>query len=491
MSSRETRVRKMVEAIALSLLEPGGRRAGYSVMRLRPPNWDVEYLIEDKPLEAIERILHSAIQKMPSLAAHPLAAEIEKSVMNCGGSKKDWLVMSAQKDPFGIDTPGNRTAAQWLKDAMDRLGITGKIHDRGLHYAVLSGDTIKPDGVRYANTEDDWQWLVGVVGVARWLNYVRFDQIVDQKNSEAVLRVRKTPNPMGSIGADLDVTVPDGDDCQPTVALDGFTGTQPYRIALVGEKSSLEPVLGPISQRYGTDLLLFTGNASNTRLYELAKAAAADGRPLVVLYFADCDPWGYRMSIEVSRKLQAFAAQQFPGLAYRVYSVALTPDQVREYELPESPIEKGRDTSRQAWIDAMGIEQVEIDALATLRPELLEQITLEWIAKFWDDTLDQRVAEAATPWVNTAQRVIDDAVDQDALDAAVAELDRLRDEAQTVIDERIQPIIDAAGEVALPELPDLPEAEIDEAAQPMGLIDSRWSFAEQTRRLIAAKNYAQ
>lgn len=41
----------------------------------------------------------------------------------------------------------------------------------------------------------------------------------------------------------------------------------------------------------------------------------------------------------------------------------------------------------------------------------------------------------------------------------------------------------------LPEVPEVPTAEIDEDAQPVPLLDSRWEFAEQCRRLIASKRY--
>ena len=39
--------------------------------------------------------------------------------------------------------------------------------------------------------------------------------------------------------------------------------------------------------------------------------------------------------------------------------------------------------------------------------------------------------------------------------------------------------------------PRSPEPEIDEDDQPEPLCDSRWSFAEQTRRLIESKNWSQ
>ena len=42
----------------------------------------------------------------------------------------------------------------------------------------------EPDGTPYTNTDKDWLWLSGGAGKApRWLGYIPFDQIVDQRNA--------------------------------------------------------------------------------------------------------------------------------------------------------------------------------------------------------------------------------------------------------------------------------------------------------------------
>ena len=46
--------------------------------------------------------------------------------------------------------------------------------------------------------------------------------------------------------------------------MQGFEGRQPYRLALVGEKSSLADILGPLAERYNADLFLPTGEISDT-----------------------------------------------------------------------------------------------------------------------------------------------------------------------------------------------------------------------------------
>ena len=48
--------------------------------------------------------------------------------------------------------------------------------------------------------------------------------------------------------------------------------------------------------------------------------------------------------------------------------MALTPNQVREYGVPNTPLKKSEKRATK-WIEATGVEQTEIDAIATLRPD--------------------------------------------------------------------------------------------------------------------------
>ena len=117
---------------------------------------------------------------------------------------------------------------------------------------------------------------------------------------------------------------------------------QPYKLVLFGEKTSLEDVLAPIADEHEADLYLPAGEISDTLLYQMAKVGAEDGRPMVVLCFSDCDPAGWQMPISIGRKLQAFQALEFPELDFQVHRVALTPDHVREYGLPSTPLKDDR-----------------------------------------------------------------------------------------------------------------------------------------------------
>lgn len=409
---------------------------------------------------------------------HDLRATIESA----GGSLKNWTVLSPQVDPFRLDTPANHRDGQWLAGTINRLGI-GQIHNRGLHYVLLTQP--KPDGTAYATT--DWAWLVGVSNVARWLGYVPFDQIVDQKNDPPVIRLWTPPQPSPYVSMDFGIYLPDVDDLRPRAGIRQFTGTQPYHLALVGEKSSLNGVLSPVADRYQADLYLPSGDISNTMIYTLAKTSAEDGRPLKVLYFADCDPSGWHMPIVVARKLLAFKIQQFPQLEFQCYRVGLTPDQVRRYDLPISPV-KETDPRGIPWEAATGVQQTEIDALATLRPHLLRQIAEDAIAPFYDHTLVTRVSLAEVEWQEQAQQIVDQRSGEhlEALRADAADrIEQKRAEINAILDD----VWVDADEFELPPAV-IPEAELHpDREQPMPLCDSRWSYTEQTRRLIASKQY--
>ncbi len=272
----------------------------------------------------------------------------------------------------------------------------------------------KPDGTIYENTDKNWEWLQGDCAKAgRFLGYLPFDQITDQRNAEPVIREFSRPEPYPYMTVGIDVEIPEADEITPRLGVADFRGIQPYHLVMIGEKSSLADVLGPIAQAHDADLYLPTGEPSDTLLYRMAATAAEDGRPMAVLYFSDCDPAGWTMPLSVSRKLQAFKVLLPHMPDFEVHRVALLPDQVREYGLPSSPL---KETEKRAdrWREAWGVDQTEIDALASLRPDLLRRIARDAVAPFYDYELDRRVQRAADEWTDQAIGIVNDQVDRGA-----------------------------------------------------------------------------
>jgi hypothetical protein len=417
----------------------------------------------------------------------PLRAALDAVIEELGGSLKDLTVLAPQRDPFRLDTPANHRLGEWLAEAIGTLGLTGRrIHLRGLHYALLGHP--KPDGSPYANDDKTWMWLSETAAkAARWLRYVRFDQITDQRNAEPVIRDFTWPDPWAYMTVGIDVDIPDASDIEPRLALGGFRGVQPYHLVMIGEKSSLADVLTPEADAFGADLYLPSGEMSDTLIYRIAETAVADSRPMVVLYFADCDPAGHQMILSVTRKLQAMK-ELLPAMPhFEAHRAALTPAQVAAYGLPSTPL---KDTEGRAdrWREAFRIEQTEIDALASLRPDLLRTITRDAVAPFYDNRLYRRAEQARDAWEREAQQIVDRDVGSDQLTRIRAEAERkLAAMRQEIAELNDQLRIDV-GDFDLPAVPDIPEAELN-GNRPPPLTDSRWDFAEQCRALIDSKAY--
>ncbi len=407
----------------------------------------------------------------------PLRRQLDEA--RGAASMPTMTVLSKARDPYRLDTPRNHEEGQWLAEQIERIG-RDQIHIRGVHYATL-GER-KPDGTKYANTDKDYDFMNRAVKAARWLGYVDPDRISDERNAAPVVRIFERPAPWAMTGVGTpqieETSVP-----EPRISLAGFRGVQPYRLVLFGEKVSLEPMLGLLSDEYEADLFLPSGEASDTLVWQMARAAAEDGRPLRCFYFSDCDPSGYEMSANVARKLQAFKTAHLPELSFEVRQVALTPDQVREYDLPITPLKKGDDR----WEEATGVQQTEIDAIATLRPDLLEQLARQALDAFIDPDLSRRAAEVRAQWEREANRALDD--DRARLSLMRYQAQKALEEAQDGLEELDGELNSVLEDAELPEVPEVPRGVAPGDGEP--LISSEWSWEDQTLALKRHKRYGE
>jgi hypothetical protein len=399
-------------------------------------------------------------------------------------------VLSAQIDPYRLDVPARHRDGQWIAGQLKRiLKGSARIHWRGVHYAIVAqGNVRKPDGEVYSNTNEDWEWLSTVAGkAARWLGYIPFEKISDNRNAEPVIhhKARVTPGAFVSIG--VEVAIPDADDLEPVPIAQGFVARQAYHFVIFGEKASLEDVLLPIARAKEADLYLPTGEISDTLLYRIAKDANDDGRPLVVFTFADCDPAGYQMSVSIGRKLQAFRDLRFPKLRFEVVPVALSVEQVGELGLPSTPL---KDSERRAdrWRQAFGVEQTEIDSLATLRPDVLREIAERAFDPYFDRGLQRRVTLAWAEWREQAGEAMREQVDPTIIASLREEAGERLAELRTVIDDINERMRLAADDFTLPVI-EVPEPEVDEDASRQALVSFDDSWVAATRALIARKKY--
>jgi hypothetical protein len=425
-----------------------------------------------------------------------LRAELEAARDNGNGRRltmNDLTVLSTQRDPYRLDTVAGHRDAAWGRDLFNRvIAARGKpeIHCRGLHYAAI--DSKKPNGKQYINTDAEWDWIQTFpLKRGRWLlqanglPYIPFEGITDERNAEPLIRKYANEGPSAVIHVgEVEIELPG--ELTPTVGLDGFYGRQPFRLAIFGEKTSLRDVLDPIAETYRSDLYLPTGESSDNYIFRMAKAAAEDGRRLIVFYFSDCDPDGFEMAADVGHKLRPLRTLRFGDLSFEMRPIALTPDQVREYGLPITPLKNPDCAEAKRWVQQTGVQQTEIDALATLKPDLLDKLARDAIRPFFDSGLVERVRKVRHEWEAEAQQVLEDALGED-------ELERIRTDAQDKLDkleELREQVTEAmtvdADRVDLPDIPEVPRAQAKLTDIP-ALVSSDMSFAEAVKRLKGRK----
>jgi len=127
------------------------------------------------------------------------------------------------------------------------------------------------------------------------------------------------------------------------------------------EKEALSGVLWEVTSEYDVPLLVSKGCPSITQLYgtacEIYRAAKAD-KQSYIYQFGDHDPSGVMIPKAIQRRLCEFC-EKFDCPAPIFERVALTPEQITEFDLPTRP------TKRDGNLHAKGFEgdSVELDAL--------------------------------------------------------------------------------------------------------------------------------
>jgi hypothetical protein len=220
----------------------------------------------------------------------------------------------------------------------------------------------------------------------------------------------------------------------------------------------------------------------------MAKDAAEDGRPMVLFTLSDCDPAGRQMPVSIARKLQAFRDLFYPDLKFEVVPVALKPEQVREIELPETPLKEGEKRASR-WRDAFGIEQTEIDAPTTpARAPILRGMLHQAFEPYVDSTLCRRVREAKTEWEDAANEAISDHLDHAQIESLREGLAEGVSRLQRMIDDANEALSAMTDEVVLPPIT-VPGPEVDHTTYRPALVSIGDDWVTATRKLIQQKSY--
>ena len=404
----------------------------------------------------------------------------------------DLIALTRKRDPFYAGTPSDYAKGEWFAELWRRFGYSTGVHIRRVHYQVISQErpVLMTDGRPYENTEGCWEYLNEAANRARYLGLVDPAAFIDQRNPDVKIFTPDAPTRPGiAVDDNLymdDLELPPFPDL-PEYSLVGgsLAGMQRYHIEVWCEKSTMNDVLVPLCSRYGVNLQTAIGEMSITGCLDLVKRATE--RPVRILYISDFDPAGQSMPTASARKIEWFTRANDEERDIRVYPIVLTADQVRQYQLPRTPI---KETEKRAgrFEARFGEGAVELDALEALRPGVFRAIVNDEILRYYDLTL-QRRADAKR------EELEDDLTDarHAALDSWSGDIDRVRSEYESIrieFRERIAGIKEATTalwaemvesmELSAPDIDNYPTPEAKEAVErENALLDTTRGYLEQ------------
>lgn len=184
--------------------------------------------------------------------------------------------------------------------------------------------------------------------------------------------------------------------------LDRNTG-QPHHIELWCEAAGMAPMLAQMVRYRDVSVYSTGGFSSVTVTHEVAMRIARRDKPTYFLHVGDYDPSGESIFASMSQDIGSFISSEIGGYFYpdtgRVEDgdevpffiprrVALTEDQVEEFDLPSAP-PKASDSRSRAWEDD-GRQTTQAEAMP---PTLLESVIKEVVDELTDDDAIAKVEE--------------------------------------------------------------------------------------------------
>ena len=261
------------------------------------------------------------------------------------------------------------------------------LNDRQIHYSLLNDPPLihasKP-GSTYSNDIKSYKALVELLTRARVAGIIPMHVIQDATRPVTLWDVHR--------------------DEQAFIRreLEGFCKnywrdlmqSQPNHIEIVGEKNTIEPIIRPIAAQYTIPMTIGRGFCSLRPRHDIAERFEKSGKDrLVLLILSDFDPDGEEIAHSLARSLR----DDFGIKRIEPVKVALTADQVDEYELPPAMQAKQTSTNYKRFADKHGDDAWELE---TLPPETLQSVLQEAIdsvldVEVFNHEVDQEKADAA------------------------------------------------------------------------------------------------
>lgn len=217
---------------------------------------------------------------------------------------------------------------------------------RQVYYQLVSRNVIQ-------NTQRAYKSLGGLLSEARLAGLVDWDAIEDRGRLPSAMA--DWPDIKSALEA-----------AEKRFRFPRWEGQDNY-VELWVEKSALANVLWPLAAKYHVTMMVNRGYSSQSAMYESAQRflERAGTRDPVLFYLGDHDPSGEDMVRDIYDRLVMFGVHDVD-----VQKLALTMEQVRQYDPPPNPA-KMTDSRAAKYVEEHGADSWEVDAL---NPKTLAEI---------------------------------------------------------------------------------------------------------------------
>lgn len=274
------------------------------------------------------------------------------------------------------------------------------LSDRRIHYALLNDPPLKHAGKRksrYANDRKSYQALVELLTRARLVGRVPWSAIADSTRPVVLWKV--FTDPRAFVRREMN-------DLLKGYARD-LMQSQPNHIELVGEKNTVAPLLREVASEFTIPLTIGRGYCSVPPRYEMAQRFHRSGKEkLILLIVSDFDPDGEEIAHSFARSMR----DDFDIRAIHPIKVALTAEQVEEYDLP--PVMTAKETSvhYDKFVESHGDNVWELEALDESDLQEILRETIDSVIDIDKFNAEQEAEKADSAWLAGARNTVHEAL---------------------------------------------------------------------------------
>jgi hypothetical protein len=156
-----------------------------------------------------------------------------------------------------------------------------------------------------------------------------------------------------------------------------YWSDEPDHVSVWVEKDALAGTIYPtVVDKWGLNLYVNRGFTSLSYLHSAAENIIAIGKPAHIYILSDFDPSGKCAKDTVAKDLRGLVGG---AVEVNVYDLAVTPKQIKKWNLPSRPT-KTSDTRSRKFVAEHGDRSVELDAI---RPDRLRELVGNAIRAHW------------------------------------------------------------------------------------------------------------